>query len=89
MKDGEDTPDRTNGQNDRPESPADGASESSGEWQFSLDDIREREAEAAAAAEAEERRQEPIDPGNPSREGILFVLLGVVFTLFVISRLFL
>jgi hypothetical protein len=58
------------------------------QWRFSLDDLEERESEAEAAAEAERRRQEPIEAGDPSLENALFVLLGVVLTLFVVSRLF-
>jgi hypothetical protein len=59
------------------------------EWQFTLEDIEEREAEAEAAADAESERSnaEPIEPGDPSLENTVFVLLGVAFTLFVISRL--
>lgn len=57
------------------------------EWQFTLEDIEAREAEAAAETEAQERRTEPIDPGDPSLENTMFVLIGVLFTLFVLSRL--
>lgn len=61
------------------------------EWEFTLEDIEEREAQAAAEAEAEaaaaERRSEPIEAGAPTFEGTAFVLLGVVFALFVLSRL--
>jgi hypothetical protein len=58
------------------------------EWQFSLQDIRDREAEREAAAEAERRRSEPLEAGDPSLENAVFVLIGVLFALFVISRLF-
>ena len=58
-------------------------------WEFSLSDIDRREAEAEAAAEAEQARSEPIEPGSPSLENTVFVLLGVVLTLFIISRLIL
>lgn len=58
-------------------------------WEFSLSDIDQREAEAEAAAEAEQERSEPIEPGAPSLENTVFVLLGVVLTLFIISRLIL
>ena len=59
------------------------------EWRFTLEDIETRKAEVSAEAEAQKRREEPIEPGDPSLEGIVFVLLGGAFTLFVISRLFL
>lgn len=58
-------------------------------WEFSLSDIDQREAETEAAAEAEQERSEPIEPGAPSLENTVFVLLGVVLTLFIISRLIL
>lgn len=57
------------------------------EWEFSLEDIQEREADAAAEVEAAERRRRPLEPGDPSLEGVFFVLLGVVLTLFILSRL--
>ncbi|MFQ3283969.1 MAG: hypothetical protein ACI944_000677, partial [Natronomonas sp.] len=38
---------------------------------------------------AEQERSEPIEPGSPSLENTVFVLLGVVLTLFIISRLIL
>jgi len=60
-----------------------------GEWQFSLEDIEKREADAEAAREAEQRRTEPVEPGDPSIENVAFVLLGVAFALFVLSRAFL
>lgn len=66
--------------------PTDDPSEE-GEWKFSLQDIRRREAEAEARAEAVERRRQPLEPGDPTLEGAVFVLLGVLFTLFVLSRL--
>lgn len=59
------------------------------EWQFSLEDIDQREADRAAADEAAARRREPLEPGDPSLEGILFVLLGMAVTVFALSRLFL
>ncbi len=61
------------------------------EWKFTLEDLEAREAEAEAtaeaAAEAQRRRTQPIEPGNPSLEHTVFVLLGVVLTLFILSRL--
>lgn len=57
------------------------------EWRFSLEDIEERQAEAEANAEEAQRRREPIEAGDPSLEGAVFVLLGVFFTLYVLSRL--
>lgn len=74
------------GQRDEQRSATD-PSTSEEEWQFTLEDIERREAEAKAEAEARERRGEPIEPGDPSLEGTAFVLLGVIFTLFVLSRL--
>lgn len=57
------------------------------EWTFTLEDLEAREAEAEAVAEARRRRTQPIEPGNPSFENTVFVLLGVGLTLFVLSRL--
>ena len=57
------------------------------EWEYTLEDIAEREAEAEAVEEKNERRSEPVEAGTPSLEGIVFVLLGVAFTLFVLWRL--
>ncbi|WP_178916279.1 hypothetical protein [Natronomonas gomsonensis] len=57
-------------------------------WEFSLSDIEQREAEATEAAEGRLREPEPIEAGDPTLEGTLFFLLGIAFTLFVISRLF-
>ena len=57
------------------------------EWQFTLQDIEEREAEAAEEDEGERPVREPIETGAPSAENVAFVLLGVLFTLFVLSRL--
>lgn len=56
-------------------------------WRFSLADIEAREAEAEARAAAVERQRRPIEPGDPTVENAFFVLLGVLFTLFVLSRL--
>ncbi len=57
------------------------------EWTFTLEDLEAREAEAEATAEAQRRRTQPIEPGNPSLEHTVFVLLGVLLTLFILSRL--
>lgn len=81
MNDGEDP-------GDPPDTSSEVPPEADDEWRFTLDDIEEREAQAVATAEAEERRREPIEPGNPSLENAVFVLLGVLFALFVISRLY-
>lgn len=74
-----------------PRGPANGADEEPPEsddgWRFTLEDIEQREAEAAAEAEARSSRSEPVEAGDLSLEGAAFVILGVVFTLFVISRL--
>lgn len=52
------------------------------EWAFTLSDLEDRE-------EAAEQRVKPIEAGDPSLESTIFVLLGVAFTIFIISRLFL
>ena len=74
-----------------PNDPADGSADETGDsdeqWRFTLADLEQREAQATAEAEAQARRREPIEPGDPTLEGTAFVLFGVVFTLFVISRL--
>ena len=71
------------------------------EWRFPLSEFEEdgdadgtagaggdrAEADADDAEEAAE--PERIKAGDPSLEGAAFVLLGVAFALFVISRLFL
>ena len=71
------------------------------EWRFPLSEFEEDgDADGAAAAggdraeadadDAEEAADpERIEAGNPSLEGAAFVLLGVAFALFVVSRLFL
>ncbi|MFQ3320701.1 MAG: hypothetical protein ACI8UR_002453 [Natronomonas sp.] len=67
-----------------------GAEEEPGDdsqWRFTLEDIEVREAEAEAEREAEMRRNEPLEPGNPSLESAAFVLLGVALALFLLSRL--
>lgn len=85
MNDGEDPGDPSADSGD----PADPSGPETGdEWRFTLEDIEARQAQAVATAEAEERRREPIEPGDPSLENAFFVLLGVLFALFVISRLF-
>ena len=72
---------------DRPAGGNDRDDDSGEEWQFTLADIDAREAAAEATAEAERRRREPVQPGSPSLENTVFVLLGVAFALFVLSRL--
>jgi hypothetical protein len=69
------------------EEPTSDEAPSEEEWQFSLQDIDDREAAAAAAAEAEADRAEPIEAGTPSTENVAFVLLGVLLALFILSRL--
>jgi hypothetical protein len=64
-----------------------GKDDSESRWRFSLEDIERREAEAKEAEDAERQRAEPIEPGSPSLENTVFVLLGVIFALFVLSRL--
>jgi hypothetical protein len=65
----------------------DGDEDEDGEWHFTLQDIREREAEAEAEAAAERRRRQPLKSGDPSLENALFVVLGALVALFVLSRL--
>ena len=66
------------------------------EWRFPLSefegdgDADEAVVNADDADDAGEPAEpERIEPGDPSPEGVVFVLLGVAFTLFVVSRLFL
>ena len=67
------------------------------EWRFPLSEFEgDGDADGAViddADDADDAREptepERIEPGDPSPEGVVFVLLGVAFTLFVISRLFL
>ena len=58
------------------------------EWEFSLEDIEAREEERRAAEAAAEESRQPIQPGEPSLEGVTFVLLGVVVAAYILSRLF-
>jgi hypothetical protein len=68
---------------DREDAPASAEdSEDDEEWAFTLSDLEDREAAA-------EERIRPIEAGTPSLEGTVFVLLGVAFAVFIISRLFL
>ena len=69
------------------------------EWRFPLstfDDDEEQAGQASASAEGPADEAEDgqagadsdrIEPGDPTLEGTLFVLLGVAVALFVISRL--
>ena len=67
------------------------------EWRFPLSEFEgDGDADGAVVDDADDADDageptEPkrIEPGDPSPEGVVFVLLGVAFTLFVISRLFL
>ena len=59
------------------------------EWEFTLQDLKEREEEAEAREAEAERRREPLEAGDPSLENVAFVLLGALLALFVLSRLFL
>ena len=66
------------------------------EWRFPLSEFEgDGDAdEAVVNADDTDDAGEPteperIEPGDPSPEGVVFVLLGVAFTLFVVSRLFL
>jgi len=58
---------------------SDSATEGDGddaEWRFSLEEVTE--------GGQERPRVQPIEPGDPSLEGALFVLLGIALTLFVL-----
>ena len=70
------------------------------EWRFPLSEFEgDGDADEAVVVDADgtddadnaEEATEPerIEPGDPSPEGVVFVLLGIAFTLFVVSRLFL
>ncbi|MFB6220704.1 MAG: hypothetical protein ABEH90_04625 [Halolamina sp.] len=47
-----------------------------GEWQFGLEDVTEGGQKRPAPP--------PIEPGSPSLEGTVFILLGVALTLYVL-----
>ena len=57
------------------------------ELRFPLSDFEE-DGDADDVVVDSTREDATIDPGDPSLEGIVFVLLGVAFALFVVSRLF-
>ena len=64
------------------------------EWRFPLSEFEgDGDADEAVVDDADDAGEatepERIEPGDPSPEGVVFVLLGVAFTLFVVSRLFL
>ena len=67
------------------------------EWRFPLSEFEgDGDADGAVVDDADDAddageptEPERIEPGDPSPEGVVFVLLGVAFTLFVVSRLFL
>jgi hypothetical protein len=46
------------------------------EWQFGLDEVTE--------GGQKQPTPDPIEPGDPSLEGVFFVLLGIALTLFVL-----
>ncbi len=71
------------------------------EWRFAVEDVGDdqespengsdgerTDLDAGDASEAPGERDErpPLEPGSPSLENALFVLLGVFVTLFVIAR---
>jgi hypothetical protein len=78
------------------------AEEEEEEWRFAVEDVGSAESEEAPAeegqgeghSEAEDlpgvpespERRPPLEPGSPSLENALFVLLGVVLTLFMVVR---
>jgi hypothetical protein len=53
--------------------------EEEGEWQFGLDDVTE-----GGQKEPERPPAPPIEPESPTLEGTVFVLLGVVLSLYVL-----
>jgi len=63
------------------------------EWRFPLSEFEEDgDADEEVAVDADEEADagpERIEAGDPSLEGVAFVLLGVAFALFIVSRLFL
>jgi hypothetical protein len=82
------------------EDPGEEAAES--EWRFPLSEFDDGESADPLAAESAGEQSgstesdaarddggetERIEPGGPTLEGVFFVLLGVAFALFVISRL--
>lgn len=58
------------------QNPSDDSADDS-EWQFGVDEV----GEDAASETTEERTLPPLEPGDPSLENAMFVLLGVVGTL--------
>jgi len=59
------------------------------EWRFPLSDFEEDGDEDDDVVVDSTQEDATIEPGDPSLEGTVFVLLGVAFALFVVSRLFL
>lgn len=60
------------------------------DWKFDLDDVGGDEdggGTDATDAEDETRVVPPLEPGDPSLEGALFVVLGVAFAIWVVSML--
>lgn len=53
------------------------------EWQFSVDEVGEEASNEAT----DERTLPPLEPGDPSFENAMFVLLGVVGTLLIFVSL--
>lgn len=66
----------------------DAVSEPTDEWRYSLEDLEAREIEQQAAEAAARERQQPVEAGEPTLEGTVFVLLGVFAAAFILSRLF-
>lgn len=54
------------------------------DWRFELEDLEN--GEGTSEPERDESEPDRIEPGSPSLENVLFVLLGVLATLFVIVR---
>ncbi|WP_458185139.1 DUF7312 domain-containing protein [Haladaptatus sp. NG-WS-4] len=60
------------------------------DWKFDVDDVGE---DGDASGEGDdtpttfESMEEPVEPGSPSTENAVFVLLGVATTVFVFLRL--
>ena len=62
------------------------------EWRFPLSEFEDDDATPGESADRDDEAVDPptdetIEPGDPSLEGVVFVLLGVAFTLLVVFRL--
>ena len=78
------------------------AEDENGEWRFAVEDVGSAETDEDASEEGQnedrsdaedlpgvpesQAERPPLEPGSPSLENTLFVLLGVFLTLFMIVR---